>query len=142
MIVLYIKLLLLAKIFHKDLGIAAVAQLRDALFANLTHTLSGKSKTIANLLKSLFWTSDAEALADNGYLTVFKHFIKYILKLKSHRLMINMSVCTAVITTCHHVEHTVVLTILEWRINRDVMTIGHKALSDLFLIEISCFAEL
>ena len=55
--------------------------------------------------------------------------------------MIYMTVCTAVIATCHHVKHTVILAILERCIYRYMMTISHKALANLFFIKISGFTK-
>ena len=50
---------------------AAVMQLGDALFTNLTHTLTGKSHLCANFLQTTFLTSDTKTLTNDLQLTIF-----------------------------------------------------------------------
>ena len=48
----------------------------------------------------------------------------------------------AVLSTRHHVEHTVVFTVLEWGVDAHVVTVGSKRLSDLLFVELRYFREL
>ena len=49
--------------------------------------------------------------------------------------MVYLLVGTTVVATGHHVEHTVVFTVLERGIDTHVVTVGLHALTDLILIE-------
>ena len=67
----------LSQILHQYLCIAGVAELRDALFAYLTHALTGQAKLVANLFETFLVASNAEALADNGYLALLEHLVEH-----------------------------------------------------------------
>lgn len=59
-----------AQILDENLGVAAVAQLGDALLSDLSHALTCKTELVAYFLKALFLTSYTEAFADDGYLSL------------------------------------------------------------------------
>lgn len=131
-----------AQIFDEDLGVAAVAQLGDALLSDLSHALTCKTELVAYFLKALFLASYTEAFADDGYLSLFEHLAQYGIKLKGHGFVVYHAVGPAVLSTRHHVEHTVVFTVLEWGVDAHVVTVGSKRLSDLLFVELRYFREL
>ena len=92
---------LLSQIFHQNFCIAAVAQFGNALFADLTDTLTGETQLVANLLETLLMATDAEALADDGYLTLLQYFIEYGVQFHGHRLMVDQFVRTCLVTRGH-----------------------------------------
>ena len=56
--------------------------------------------------------------------------------------MVHLTVCTTVIARGHHIEHAIILTILERCINRHMVTIGLHGLTNLLLIDICHFCQL
>lgn len=67
----------LSQIFHQDLGIATVTELGDTFLTDLAHTLTCETQLVADLFKPFFMATDAEALTDNGDLSVFQYFIEH-----------------------------------------------------------------
>ena len=86
--------------------------------------------------------SYAEALTDNGDLTLFQHLVQNIVQFKGHRLVIYLSVSTAVISAGHHVKHTVIFAVLERSVNTYVVTVSLHGLADLVLVNRSGFCQL
>ena len=56
--------------------------------------------------------------------------------------MVNLAVGTRVIARRHHVEHAVVLAVLERCVDAYVVAVGHHALSNLLLVELRSFRKL
>ena len=132
----------LSQIFHENLRIATVAQLGNALFPDLAYTLTSQPELIADFLQTFLVTANAETLANNGNLTLFQHLVQHGIQLKCHRLVVNLTVGATVIATRHHIEHTVVLTVLEWGVDAHVVTVSHETLSNLLLVEFGCLRKL
>ena len=86
--------------------------------------------------------TNAETLANDCYLAVFKHLVEHRVKLLSHRLVVYLLVGAGVIAAWHDVKHTVVLTVLERSIDAHMVTICHEALSDLLLVNLGGISKL
>ena len=118
----------LAEILHEDAHVAALAQLGDAFLAYLSHALACEAELGGYLLKSHLVASYAEALAYDGCLAVVEHALEHGVELLRHALVVHHLVGAAVVAAGHDVEHGVLLTVLEGRVNAHVVAVGHHAL--------------
>ena len=56
--------------------------------------------------------------------------------------MVHLLVGATIVSAGHDIDHAVVFTFLEWRVNTDVMTVGHQALINLFFLDLRCIRQL
>ena len=131
----------LSEIFHQNLGITTVSEFGNTLFADLSYTLSCESELVANLFESLFVTTDAEAFADDGYLAILEHLIEYGVQFECHRLVIHLTVGTAVLAAGHDIKHTVFLSVLEGGVYTYMVSVGHQALTYFLFFDVCRFCQ-